>query len=78
MVGSAVIASWIAHGAFWILLALGTTELRRRTAAVFVALWLIGYVAFGRLGVGGFFVSYVAVLDIALVFIVYKGDVRLT
>ena len=47
--------------------------------AVFAALWLAGYLLLRTLPQGvPLFVSYVAVLDIALVFAVFRGDVRLT
>ena len=82
MTGSQAIGAWIAQLAFWVLLVLGLgyRELRKRGGALFVALWVAGYVGLPRLSwFGGLFVtSYVAVLDIVLVFIVFKGDVRLT
>jgi len=44
---------------------------------VFLALWVIGYVASGQIAaLSLFFMPFVAVLDIALVFIVLKRDVR--
>jgi hypothetical protein len=79
--GSSAIAGWIAHIAFWALVLLGALsgELRARPAAAFLILWLAGmfgppYIPYGA----GLFSSFVAVLDVALVFIVFKGDVRLT
>jgi hypothetical protein len=79
MVGSAAIGYWIAHAAFWILLGIATTMLRVRHIAIFIALWLAGYVGLRELQTGSsWFMSYVAVLDIALVLTVFKGDVRLT
>jgi hypothetical protein len=55
-------------------------QIARRGAAAFVGLWLAGL--FGLLMVPyeparAMFSSYVAVLDIALVFTIFKGDVRL-
>jgi hypothetical protein len=68
----------IAHGLFWILLLIGASDIGRRGCAVYVGLWLIGYVGSSWLPTGGLaFVSYVAILDIALVFHVFQGDVRL-
>jgi hypothetical protein len=79
--GSAGVAGWIAHIAFWILLPYGwlQDELGARGVSVFLLLWLSGLVGFPLLPYGGFLFSpLVAVLDIALVFIIFKGDVRLT
>jgi hypothetical protein len=76
------VGAWIAQLAFWVLLirGVGYGELSRKSAAIFVALWLIGYAGLPRLSAlsGMFITPYVAVLDIVLVFVVLKGDVRLT
>lgn len=78
---SALIAALIAHVAFWILLAYGwfSEELAVRGIIVFLLLWIGGWfgLRFVPRGPGTFF-SWVALLDIALVFIIFKGDVRLT
>ena len=65
---------------FWLLLPIGwfCDELSGRGVVVFLALWAAGvfglpYVPSG----GGMVTSYLAVLDIALVFLIFKGDVRL-
>ena len=78
--GSAGVAAWIAHIAFWVLLAYGWfwEELGGRGVAVLLFLWLAGlfglpHVPYGR----AMFSSFVAVLDVALVFLVFKGDVRI-
>jgi hypothetical protein len=80
--GSQAVAAWIAHAAFCVLLVLGIAvgELRRSVAALFVVLWIAGYAGLPRLSnLGDLFITpYVAVLDIVLVFLVFKGDVRLT
>jgi hypothetical protein len=73
-------ASSIAHVAFWSLLVIGLArrELRIRSVAVFLVLWLAGYA--GRPHVtygGGLYVALVAALDIALVLLIFKRDVRL-
>ena len=75
------IAGWIAHIAFWTLLIVGawSEDLRPRAVAAFLILWLTGlfglpYIPYGA----GLFTSYVAVLDIVLVFIVLKSDLWLT
>ena len=64
---------------FWILIAAGlmSGELRRTGTAVFVALWVAGFAASGRVLGGTLFLPYVAVLDIALVLVIFKGDIRL-
>ena len=80
MVGSPAVGFWIAHGAFWMLLLLLAARERRLIAAlIFMVLWVGGYVAARGAQTGSYwFMSYVAVLDIALVFIIFKGDIRLT
>jgi len=79
--GSPAVAGWIAHLTFWGLLVYGWMrgELGVRGIVVFLTLWLAGlyglpYVPYGE----AMFSSFVAVLDIALVFLIFKGDVRLT
>jgi hypothetical protein len=76
---SAGIASLIAHVSFWVLLAFGWSweEIGGRGTAVFLALWVAGLFGVRLLPYDGLFPSYVALLDVALVFIVFKGDVRL-
>ena len=77
MIGSPLVAWWIAHVAFWVLLALAARDRRWRTIAVFGVLWAAGYVASGLIGsLALFFMPYVAVLDIALVLFVLKRDIR--
>jgi hypothetical protein len=75
-------AEWIAEAAFVVLLALGAVsgELSRARFVMFVVLWILGYFGLPILSpLGGSFVtSYVAILDIALVFIILKGDVRIS
>jgi hypothetical protein len=82
VIGSQAVGAWIAQLAFWVLLALGIGygALSKRVAAIFVAVWLAGYIGLPRISwwTGPFVTSWVAVLDIVLVFIVFKGDVGLT
>jgi len=52
-------------------------ELRLRAMAVFVLLWVAGYVWAWFVPYPTLFVSYVAVLDIVLALIALRGDVRL-
>ena len=79
MIGSPLVGSWIAHVAFWVLLAMAVKAARWRVIGVFFALWVIGYVAAGQVAaLTLFFMPFVAVLDIALVFVVLQRDIRLT
>jgi hypothetical protein len=79
MIGSPLVGWWIAHVAFWVLLAMAVRAARWRTVAVFIVLWVVGYVATGQIpALSLFFMPFVAVLDIALVFIVLRRDIRLT
>jgi hypothetical protein len=80
--GSAGIAARIAHVAFWGLLFYGWAweEIDLRGIMVFLLLWVAGLYGLPYLLEYGaaLFPPYVAVLDIALVFLIFKGDVRLT
>lgn len=69
----------LAHLVFWIVLLIGvSTDLGLRRAAVFLALWVIGYFGSALFFSSGLvFVSYVAMLDVALVLVVFKGDLPL-
>ena len=81
MAGSPTIAAWIAHVAFWVLLVLGwsTSELGLKSGVVFLLLWIAGTFGLPHVPYGsGLFSSYVALLDIALVFKIVKGDVPVT
>ena len=69
---------YIAHALFWALLLIGAAEIGWRACSVYAALWLVGYFGSSWLQSGGWlFLSYVALLDVALVFHVFKGDVQL-
>ena len=79
--GSAAVASWTAHLVFWGLVVWGLVsgQLAKGRAAVFVILWFVAplglpYVPYGS----ALFPSLVALFDIVLVFMIFKGDVRLT
>ena len=82
IVGTPALGAWIAQFAFWVFLILGAFvgELSRRTVVIIVALWALGYFVLPRVPTyGGSFVGpYTALLDIALVWLVFKGDPRLT
>jgi hypothetical protein len=74
---STQVAAWIAHSAFVVVLFLGWDELWRGRV-VFPLLWLFGYFAQSYVPWGpALFPAYVAVIDIVLVFMVFKGDVSL-
>jgi len=63
---------WILLGAGW-----GLGELHVKGTAVFVLLWLAGFFGSGYVMQGMLWTPYVAVLDIALVLVIFKGDVTL-
>jgi hypothetical protein len=78
---SAGIAALIAHVAFWVLLAFGWfwEDVGRVGLTILLLLWLAGWFGLPLVPYGdGLLTSYVAVLDIVLVFIVFKSDVKLT
>ena len=79
---SAAFAAVVAHVAFWTILGLGLAfgEIRRTGAIVFLILWALGFFGLPRLSpdIGLFVTPYIAVLDIVLALIVFKGDVRLS
>ena len=67
----------IAHVVFWVLLAAGWDELPRPLWLTFLAAWIVGYVLARTAAYGGYFAPSVAVVDVVLVFLIFKGDVRL-
>lgn len=79
--GSAGATGLIAQAAFFGLLLVGVVsgELSLRRSAVFVSLWLGGaFIGVRWLPYWLPFSSYVAILDIALVFHMFRGDVKLS
>ena len=78
--GSIAIAGWIAVIGFWVLLAYGWfwDELGPTGIVVFIGLWVAARFGLPYLNAAGFFITAVAILDITLVFIIFKGDVPLT
>jgi hypothetical protein len=78
--GSAAIGGAIAHIAFWILLVRGyvSDEIGLRGSAIALVLWAIGLFVLPRVPYAPPFSTYIAIVDIALVFLIFKGDVRLT
>ncbi len=78
MGGSHVLAAWLAHVAFCVLLVLGFEELGSRRVVALVATWLVGYLGLPHVPYGSLmFAPLVALVDIVLVFMIFKGDVRL-
>lgn len=77
---SAAVAALIAHVTFWLLLVYGWfwDEVGPVGAGVFVGLWVAGYAGLPYFAYGAaMFPSFVAILDIVLVLLIFKGDVRL-
>ena len=70
----------VALWGFWILLGVGWMlgELHAKGIAISVLLWLVGFAGFSFAGYEVLFIPYIALLDIWLVFVIFKGDVRLT
>ena len=80
MAGAPAVGGFIAFWGFWALLAIGIfrQDLGMKSSVVFLALWLAGFVALQNV-LYGFLVSpYIAILDIALIFAIFKGDIRIT
>ena len=75
------IAALVAKLAFVGLLIAGIAsgELRKKGIAIFVALGALAWLGLPALPRGADFVTpALAAIDVALVFVVYKGDIRLT
>jgi len=77
-----MLAAWFAHVVFWGLIAYGwlVGELSMRLGIAFIALWVAGFVGLPYvpwLPARVMFAPFVAILDIALAFWVFGGDVRL-
>jgi hypothetical protein len=79
--GSPGVAALISQAAFWGLLLYGwfCGEVSPTGLAVFLVLWLAGFIGLPHVPYGdALFSPFVGALDIALVFVVAKGDVRLS
>jgi len=78
--GSITVAGWIAFVAFWVLLVYGwaVDELHAPAITVFLVLWIAARFGLPYLNADGFLITCVAILDIALVFTIFKADVPLT
>lgn len=78
--GSSGLASLFAHAAFWLLLVYGwlSEDLTARGAVIFVIMWFAGPFLLPHVSYGdALFAPLVALLDIALVVAIFKGDLRL-
>jgi hypothetical protein len=79
--GAVTVAGWAAHIVFWALLLVGILNdvMSKWTAIAFAVLWIGGYFALPHFGMSGAFLvtPYVALLDVVLVLVVFRGDVRL-
>jgi hypothetical protein len=83
MYGSPYVAALVAQVAFAFLLVYGYAwrELSLRHVAFFVLVWLVARFGFPRVPfewAAAMFPPFVAVLDIVLVLMIFKGDVSLT
>jgi hypothetical protein len=79
MIGTPLIAGYVAQMLFWIVLAIGAVsgEVGRRGVVLFAILWGCGVFGLGRFAATGVLVTpFLAVLDIVLVLLVFKADVR--
>jgi hypothetical protein len=79
--GSSAVAAWIAHIVFWVLVVWGwaTESLGVRSAVIVALLWIVPFLCLEFVpSAARFFSPYVAVVDIILVFALFKGDIRLT
>jgi len=81
MIGTPFVGAIVAHVGFWVLLTLGLVygDYGKGRAVVFVGLWILGFTVVPRLAwwTAPLVTPWVAILDIILVFVVFKGDVRL-
>jgi hypothetical protein len=70
--------AFLAFWGFWPLLLVGwiRRDLGLKGIATFLLLWLAGFLGLRSVFYGMLFSPFVAILDIALVFVVFKGDVR--
>jgi hypothetical protein len=79
--GSSAIAAWIGHVVFWVLVVWGwaTDSLSVRAAIIVSLLWIVPFLCLDFVPwAAPFFSPYVAAIDIILVFLMFKGDIRLT
>ena len=70
----------LVHLIFWVLAAAGwyLGRLTGRRLGFFVAIWLVGVVGLPFLPMGALWLTaFVALVDIVLVLIVFKGDIKI-
>lgn len=70
----------IAHIAFWVLLIAGWAlgELGSKASAIMAVLWLAAFWGLPHVPYGAaLFMPLVAVVDVVLVLLVFKGDIRI-
>lgn len=82
MAGTPAVTGFLAQAIVWALLGYGVLsgELRPHRAVAFVVAWAAARVMIPRLlfdPFGMFGSSYVAILDVALVLMIFRGDIRL-
>jgi hypothetical protein len=79
LIGAPAVGTIIASWGFWVLMLIAWArgDLYVRGTLAFIGLWVTGRIASAYVLYGLLFAPYVAILDIALVFVVFKGDVRL-
>jgi hypothetical protein len=82
MAGTPVITGFLAQAIFWALLGYGVVsgELRPYRAVAFAAAWLVARLMIAWLVSDPFAMlgsSFVAMLDVALVLMIFHGDIRL-
>ena len=75
---SAAIGALAAQIVFWAVLFIGwvTDELSPRESVLFAVVWIAAYVASAHLPQGDYqFSSFVALLDVVLVLLVFRGNI---
>jgi hypothetical protein len=80
---SAALGGMVAHLAFWVLLAYGRAADQVSIGGVvaFVLIWVVAAVGLRSLPyapAADMFPSVVAVLDVVLVLVIFKGDIRIS
>ena len=74
--GSIAVGAWVARIVFIILVGNALVEERFRVAVVAVVLASTGWFVLSRLN-AGLITSFIAILDIGLVFVIHGRDIRL-
>ncbi|HJN43571.1 MAG: hypothetical protein CL477_12645 [Acidobacteria bacterium] len=73
------LAAIAAHVTFWVLMLVGWDELWPKRTTLFLVMWLTGFAGRSLVPYGaGLFAPYVALLAVTLVFVVFKGDIRVS